>query len=196
MPHDDATVDVSELAPGLWRWTAAHPEWTEGADWPREVGCVYYEAPEAVVLFDPLVPPEREGFLAALDRDVERLGRPVSILLTVPWHERSAAELTERFGARRGAPPAGVVELPLGVAGETVFWLPEHLALVAGDALLGDGDGGIALCPDSWLDGDDAALLRVALKPLLDLPIERVLVSHGAPVLEDGKAALVRALAE
>lgn len=142
------------------------------------------------------MPPERERFLAALDRDVERLDRPVAILLTVPWHERSAAELAERHGATRGVPPAGVVELALGVADETVFWIPEHLALVTGDALLGDRSGGVELCPESWLDGDDPALLRGALTPLLDLPIERLLVSHGDPVLADGKAALVRALGE
>ena len=34
------------------------------------------------------------------------------------------------------------------------------------------------------------------LRPLVELPIERVLVSHGEPVLHDGRAALVRAIAE
>ena len=197
-------MDVVEIAPGLWRWTAAHPDWAEGADWPREVGCVYYEAPDAVVLIDPLVPDEpaeRERFLAALDRDVERLGRPVAILLTVPWHDRGSAELAERYGSARGVPPGGVVEVPLGVAGETVYWLPEHLSVVPGDSLLGDGSGGVAICPDDWLDDDfvaghDPAALRAALRRLLDLPFERLLVSHGAPVLAGGHAALTRALAE
>ena len=81
---------VQEVAAGLWRWTGEHPEWTpeqggpEG--WERDVGCVYYEAPEAVVLFDPLVPPEdEERFWRALDRDVERVGKPVCVLATVRW---------------------------------------------------------------------------------------------------------------
>ena len=39
---------------------------------------------------------------------------------------------------------------------------------------------------------DDAL---VALRPLLELPIDRVLVTHGEPVLEDGYEALGRALA-
>ena len=82
-------MDVTELRPGLWRWTAPHPAWIEGADWPREVGCVYYEAPGAVVLIDPLVPPEQEGFFRALDRDLERADRPLAILLTVLWHEQA-----------------------------------------------------------------------------------------------------------
>jgi hypothetical protein len=37
--------------------------------------------------------------------------------------------------------------------------------------------------------------LRAALAPLVELPVERVLVSHGEPVLENGHAALSRALA-
>jgi len=38
------------------------------------------------------------------------------------------------------------------------------------------------------------ARLREALKPLLDLPVERVLVSHGAPVTVDARARLAEAL--
>jgi len=36
--------------------------------------------------------------------------------------------------------------------------------------------------------------LREALRSLLDLPVEMVLVSHGAPVLRNGRAAIERAL--
>lgn len=38
------------------------------------------------------------------------------------------------------------------------------------------------------------AELAAALRPLLDLPIERVLVSHGEPALKGGRAALQNAL--
>jgi hypothetical protein len=38
------------------------------------------------------------------------------------------------------------------------------------------------------------AQLRKALQPLLELPVEMVLVSHGEPVLSGGREALVRAL--
>jgi len=37
--------------------------------------------------------------------------------------------------------------------------------------------------------------LREALAPLLELPVDRVLVSHGEPVLENGREAIARALA-
>lgn len=192
---------VQELAPGLWRWTGLHPDWTPeqgGPDgWEQEVGCVYCEAPDAVVLVDPLVPPgDEERFLRALDRDVERAGKPVHVLVTVHWHARSAEELAERYGAQVGG------ELPRGVEGrpavrfdETILWIPEHRALVFGDVVLGADDGGVRLCPESWLENAGHAELKEALRPLLDLPLERLLVSHGEPVLAGGHAALAQALA-
>ena len=189
-------MKVDELAPGLWRWTAPHPDWKEGDDWEQEVGCVYYEAPEATVLIDPLVPDgaDRESFFEALDRDVERRGLPVAIVLTCEWHGRSASDLAERYGTS-GEGRAGLEAHELPEIEERIWWIPEHGALVPGDVLLGDGAGGVRVCPDSWL-GDHAThdSIRAALAPLLELPLERVLVSHGEPVLADGRAALERAL--
>jgi hypothetical protein len=49
-------VDVHELAQGFWYWYAPHPAWEPGENWPEGVLCAYYEAPDALVLFDPLVP--------------------------------------------------------------------------------------------------------------------------------------------
>jgi hypothetical protein len=109
-------VDVERLAEGLWRWTTVN------------AGCVYYEAPDAVVLFDPLVPAgEEEEFLAYLDRDVERLGLPVSILLTADRNERSAPFLRERYDAGRQV-PATVEVRP--VAGALAYFIRPHGALV------------------------------------------------------------------
>ena len=218
-------MDVVEVGPGLWRWTAPHPDWTpeEGGDegWEREVGCVYYEAGGTLVLFDPLAPrdeQDRDRFWRALDRDVERLGPP-NVLLTVFWHARSAQEIRDRYEGARifahesardrigervrftdtfavGDPlPGGVEAIDALRADEVLYWLPEHHALVCGDVLLGRADGRIRVCPDSWLpEGADPAGLRAAVRRVLDLPVERVLVSHGEPVLENGREALARAL--
>lgn len=50
--------------------------------------------------------------------------------------------------------------------------------------------------PDSWLVEDmTPESFRNTLQPLLDLPIELVLLTHGDPVLEDGREALRAALA-
>ena len=67
-----------------------------------------------------------------------------------------------------------------------------------GDRVLGGREGGLRLCPQSWLgylsSPVNRAELAELLRPLLDLPIERVLVSHGQPVLAGGRAALAEAI--
>jgi glyoxylase-like metal-dependent hydrolase (beta-lactamase superfamily II) len=192
-------MQVQELAPGLWRWTGLHPDWTpkDGGPngWEQEVGCVYAETDEGVTLIDPLVPPEdTERFWEALDRDVE--GKQMRILLTCDWHGRSAQEIGERYGAEVGGePPRGLVPIEVPPIEERLWWIPAHGTLVAGDVLLGDEEGGVRLCPDSWFQGrSDPDAIRGILGVLLNLPVERVLVSHGEPVLEGGREALARAL--
>ena len=207
-------MDVAEIAPGLWRWTGWHEEWRE------DVGSVYCETEDGVVLVDPIVPPEdADRFWQALDRDVRRLEARVHVLVTVYWHTRSAAAMVERYGARVWAATraraavarrAGVVtdsfrpgdRLPGGIearptvrGGEVVYWIPRHSALVPGDVLLGDGAGGARMCPESWLPGAKKhADLAESLRPLLDLPVERILLSHGDPVLSGGAEALAHVL--
>jgi glyoxylase-like metal-dependent hydrolase (beta-lactamase superfamily II) len=199
-------MDVQELRPGLWRWTANHPEWDHAEQWGPEVGSVYAEVPDAVLLIDPLVPEdEEEKFWSALDRDVERNGLPVYVLLTVHWHERSVAAVLDRYKATLWRPEEKG-ELPAGVHAEVVkgsdwveamFFLEPHRALVAGDLLIGK-DGGIEL-PVAWFPKGEQDWARDELKPMLRerlaaLPVELVLVSHGEPVLSEGAVALERAL--
>jgi hypothetical protein len=197
-------MELTQIRPGLYRWTVPHPAYEPDAepdspaDWPEQVGCVAYEAPEALVLIDPLVP---DALWPALDRLAE--GRRVAVLTTIGFHRRSRDAVAERYGASTSRAqktlPRGVETLPIRRAGETMVWIPEHAALVPGDRILGGGDGGLRLCPDSWLrylaSGMTGAELREALRPLLRLPIELVLVSHGEPVLSGGRDALERALA-
>jgi glyoxylase-like metal-dependent hydrolase (beta-lactamase superfamily II) len=210
-------MDVLRVDDGLWRWS------TMFAEWGHEVGCVYLEADDAIVLIDPLVPEEageEERFWRALDRDVARSAVPMHVLVTVFWHTRSAARMVERYDARvhavsgaraaverrsrvvhetfrPGGPlPGGVVAYATSRANEVVYWIPAHRALVPGDVILGAEDGGLRLCPVSWLpQGHDHARLLASLEPLRALPVERVLVSHGTPVLEGGGPALERLFA-
>jgi hypothetical protein len=163
------------------------------------VGSVAYAAPEALLLVDPLVPDDLWDDLQAL---VDFHGRPVVVFTTLKWHRRSRDEVVARLRARtvrRAAElPAAVESFRVRRAGESMVWLPGARALVPGDRLLGDEHGGLRLCPPGWLrylsPGLSQAELREALRPLLDLPVELVLVSHGEPVLGDGRAALERAL--
>jgi hypothetical protein len=197
-------MDLPELRPGLHRWTAPHPDYEPDpepdspADWPEQVGCVAYEAPDALVLIDPLVPDE---LWPELDRLAE--GRRVAVLTTIGFHRRSRDAVAARYGASTSRAkktlPRGVETIPIPRAGETMIWIREHAALVPGDRILGGGDAGLRVCPDSWLryltSGITGDELREALRPLLQLPIELVLVSHGDPVLSGGRDALARALA-
>lgn len=192
---------MNEVAPGLHIWTAPHPAWEPGAepespdDWPQDVGSVAYQAPTQLVLVDPMV-----SDWAPLDALVERSGKPVAVATTMRFHTRSRDAVAERYGAsllsRRDTHPAGVERIAIEDGDETMVWLPRPRALVCGDRLLGDGAGGLRMCPESWLRYRPTGLeeLRAGLRPLLDLPVELVLVSHGDPVLRDGRAAIAAAL--
>jgi glyoxylase-like metal-dependent hydrolase (beta-lactamase superfamily II) len=202
---------VEELRPGLWTWTAPHPDWTpeqggpEG--WERDVRSYALAAGGAFILFDPMSPPPLVDQLAA--------GKDVAVLLTCQWHQRGAVEVVERLGASVYAPegdtekvnaPATAYRLGETLPGdveprngaypsEYLLWIPARRALVAGDALL-DGEGGLRVQPDSWLDdGMTHEGLRARLRPLLDLPFELVLPTHGNPVVENARGELERALA-
>jgi hypothetical protein len=202
-------TELQRIRPGLWRWTAGHPEWVPGAkpespsDWPRDVGCVLCEARGATLLIDPLIPSHDESdFLRRLDRRILARGVPIAVLTTIGFHRRSRAQLAARYDASvsraKRSLPAGIESFPLRGAGETIFWLAEHKALVPGDRIIGSPEGGLRMCPESWLgylrSGVGIPQLRELLRPLLELPVERVLVSHGAPVLRDGRQALAEAL--
>jgi hypothetical protein len=199
-------VIAEEIQPGLYRWTARHPAWKDDSepggpsDWDQMVGSVLYDLEEIVALIDPLLPSDgREEFLTWLDGLVA--SRPVTILTTIRWHRRDREQLAERYEGNTtkawNVIPRGVEPRPLLGAGETLYWLPGAQALVTGDTVLG-ADGGLSVCPQSWLDDVrvNRAELAELLRPLLALPIERVLVSHGEPVLSGGRAALLHAVAE
>lgn len=193
-------MEAIRIAEGLWRWTAAHPNWENWPAherWPREVGCVYYEAADATVLIDPLVPAgEEDYFLRHLDADVERRGLPVVILLTAEWHRRSADELAARYGARIGGPlPAGAEEFPIEGADErqVAYFLGPHAALVVAEIFQVDVEGALFLCRSPALERPDE--FEASLDRLMELPVEQLLVSHGEPIREGAKTRMAEALA-
>ena len=211
-----AGLGVQEIESGLWRWTAPHPEWepdpTSTTGWIEEVGSVYCELPGAILLVDPVVPAdagEAARLWSALDRDVERLGRPVCVVVTVHWHRRGADAMVARYGAHDGVVPDGARAIALGdPIGETAYVLPQFRALVVGDVVIGgdaiEGEraGGVRVCPPGWYGSTAAERawyggpgLRGALRRLAREPVERILTTHGSPLLAGGAAAL-QALAD
>lgn len=192
----EALLETTRIADGLWRWTAPHPEWTAEKDrpggWGRMVGAVYCEPTaskaDALALFDPIEPPagspEAGKFWAALDRDVERAGRPIVIYVGNGYHARGALEFQRRYAARfpvdicahadavgrlgfeptrqfgdTAALRTGVEPFPVEAldAGETAFFIRPHRALVFADAVIGAGGGKLAVAPRSWAaEGSEA----------------------------------------
>jgi glyoxylase-like metal-dependent hydrolase (beta-lactamase superfamily II) len=164
---------------------------------------------DRLLLFDPLAPPSEIDELAA--------GSETAIVLTCPWHVRDASSLAERLGAPLYVPPPdqgdpNPVEghvfsagdrLPVGVEAfpgmepnDLVLWVESRRALVVGDTLIDRGHG--LEFPADWANKGAIAARGVppeqileALRPLLELPVELVLPTHGAPA---DRAALERAL--
>jgi hypothetical protein len=191
-----------EITPGLRRWTAFHDHWEE------DVGSLAVQTSDGLVLIDPIDPPSE---VAAADH----------VLITVYWHGRSTGtlgakrvwasarserplksrgiEVTDPFRAGN-ALPGGIRAFQTARSAEVVYWLPDQRAVVVGDVLLGAGakprptSDPLRLCPQRWLGKGTHDDLRSTLRPLLDLPVERVLVSHGEPILSGGKQALAAAL--
>jgi glyoxylase-like metal-dependent hydrolase (beta-lactamase superfamily II) len=203
-------MDVQQIAPGLWHWTAPHPDWTpkdaeDGRGWEQLVSSYAVVEGDTLLLFDPLVPAdEEERFWRALDRDVEGHGPP-SILLTVFWHARSAQAIVDRYEGASvwvhdpatewtekrvqhtntftpGAPlPAGVEAIPMQRVEEIAYWLPQQRAAAFGDTVLGHGDRA-DLCPEGWLRPEDSMdEVRAAVRGVLDRRPRRLLLTHGGP---------------
>jgi glyoxylase-like metal-dependent hydrolase (beta-lactamase superfamily II) len=202
---------MREFEPGLWHWEARHPDWTPAAGgWGPEVSSYAIDDGERLLLFDPLALPSELEELAA--------SRETAIVITCPWHRRDAPSLAERLGVPLYVPPPdegdadpvkGQVfsageRLPIGVEAfpgmepnDLVLWVESRRALVAGDALIDRGSG--LEFPVDWASSGAIAERGVppeqileSLRPLLELPVELVLPTHGAPT---DRKTLERALA-
>ena len=232
-PDELANVSLADIMqpvrPGLWRWSAPHPHWRpwdpvrkRGWDWEEDVGCVCYEAPEGLVLIDPLAPPPataaRRAFWHTLDAEIERRRQPVAVLLTSDWHDRSAQAVYDRYHASAGASiwvPALALQkgeagrmacrpthtydegdsLPGGVQAYAIapHWYPEVALHLPPQRALVVADA-LWRTPegDVCLSGAKAA---VPLRRLLDtFAIDVLLLSHGAPVLERAHGIIASAL--
>jgi glyoxylase-like metal-dependent hydrolase (beta-lactamase superfamily II) len=207
---------IEALADGIWRWAVRHPEWHPPTEFGAEVACWLVREGGGTVLIDPLLPDE---VLGELDPLVEG---EVVIAITIPYHVRDAAAAADRWGGtivghaaveRRlpGDAPFRAVapgdELPLGltvhrignpVRQELPLLLPERRALAFGDAIVG-AEGGLRVWIERRVDERVMRWYRTrlvpSLEPLLALPAERMLVTHGDPVLSGGNEALAEALA-
>jgi glyoxylase-like metal-dependent hydrolase (beta-lactamase superfamily II) len=187
-------MEIEQIAPHLWHWTAPHPEWRpesrgeSGDGWDEIVSSYALVAEDELVLIDPQVPADEADAARlwdALDRDVESHGPP-RILITIHYHVRSTSQIAERYAGTKtwkpvqagDALPGGVVGHDLSAFEEIVLELPQHRALVFGDVVL----DGPRLCPESWLPkGRTREELAAAVRPLL-AGKDLLLLTHGGPV--------------
>jgi glyoxylase-like metal-dependent hydrolase (beta-lactamase superfamily II) len=198
--------ELRDVAPGLWLWRLEHPDWAEGVGWEPLVTSTCVESGGEVAVLDPLAPPDDAGEIwQRLD------ARPPSLAVVLkPDHVRDVDLFVHRYGARAFGPhlffrtnvpeaelelvepgtelPGGLVTLYDGRGRqETPLWLPEQRALVFADGLTAPR-GELRVWCTPWHE----ERVLPALRALLELPFQLVIVSHGEPVHD--RAAYERAL--
>jgi hypothetical protein len=189
-------VEFRDVVPGLWVWRVEHPDWTPQSDWERRVNSTWARSAGEVILLDPIAPrQDADDLWARLDA-----APPTVLAVLKPDHVRDVDRFARRYRARAFGPelffrhdipdtelepiypeselPGGVVALFDGRGrNETPVWLPEQRALVFADALTAP-DGRLRVWGTPWHE----QRVLPALRALLDLPFEHVIVSHGEPV--------------
>jgi len=173
-----------------------HPHWKPGQGWEPVVTCTCVESADERLVLDPLAPPDdATEFWARLDA-----APPTAAVVLKPDHVRDVDAFVRRYGIRGFGPrlyfrwdlpetelkpiepgsrlPGGLVALYDGRGREeTPLWLPEQRVIVFADALTAP-EGELRVWTTAW--HEERALQ--ALRALLELPFEQVIVSHGEPV--------------
>lgn len=205
-PEPKSNVEVRDIATGLWIWRLEHPHWRPGQGWDPLVACTGVESGGETLVLDPLAPPaDAAEVWKRLDARP-----PTAVVVLKPDHVRDVDQFVSRYSARGFGPrlfdpydipktkltpidpgtqlPGGLVALYDGRGrNETPLWLPEQRAIVFADALTApQGDLRVWVTP--WHE----KRVLPALRELLELPFEHVIVSHGEPV--HTRAAFERAL--
>jgi glyoxylase-like metal-dependent hydrolase (beta-lactamase superfamily II) len=198
--------EIRDVAKGLWLWRVAHPNWNPGVEWEPLVTSTCVESGGEVALLDPIAPPGEA--VEVWDRLDAR--PPTFLVILKPDHVRDVDLFARRYAARAFGPslfwrddipdtdlepiepgselPGGLTALYDGRGkNETPLWLPEQRALVFADALTAPAEE-LRVWSTPW--HEERAL--PALRALLELPFEHVIVSHGEPV--HSRAAYERAL--
>jgi hypothetical protein len=186
---------MERLTDGLWRWTARHPEWHPG-EFGAEVACFAAQAGDTTLMIDPLLPEDPSSELAVID---DAVGDRLAILITIPYHVRSAEELWKRYrkdaettihghpaAAKRledrsafrpiepGTPlPGGATAHPIGKPRryEMPVHLPSHNALVFGDAVAESG-GRLVVWSSERIDTKVERFYRERFNPTLEPLLE------------------------
>ena len=220
MKDGEEPTQAVALAPGIWRWERPHPEWHPGR-FGATVASYAVAMGGSSILIDPLVESDADPVLIQLDA---LLQAPVRVLVTIPYHTRSAEALWARYrnrdarifghalvGKRLGdgrgftavSPGHRVDDVALfhgigrPVRAEMPVELPDLGALAFGDAVVEAGEG--LRVWERPLHSERRRRwyedrLLPTLRALARLGPETILVTHGRAVVRDGARELRRAL--
>jgi hypothetical protein len=193
-PH--LQVEIRDVTTGLWIWRLKNPFWEPGIDWEPLTTSTCVESGGEILVLDPQIPPA--GAVEVWQRFDAR--PPTAVVILKPDHIRDADLFVRGYDARAFGPrlffrddvpeselepiepgsqlPGGIVALYDGRGrSETPLWLPEQRTLVFADALTAPG-GELRVWATPW----HLERALPALRVLLELPFEHVIVSHGEPV--------------
>ena len=200
-------TEIRDVTPGLWLWRCPYPDGHAGHGWDPVVTSTCVESAGQTVLLDPLAPPAASP--GATDLWARLDAHPPSVIAVLkPDHVRDVDLFVRRYGSRAYGPQlyfrddvpetaleplvpgstfaGGLTALYDGRGrSETPLWLPHHRTIVFADALTAPAS--LAGAPDGqlriwWTPAGYEERALPALRALLDLPFERVIVSHGEPV--------------
>jgi hypothetical protein len=189
-------LELRDVADGLWLWRQPHPDWRADSGWEPAVSSFAVLSRGEPILIDPLAPPPSEQAVWAR---IARL-RPRSVVVLKPDHVRDVDLFVRWYGARAFGPslfwpddvprtalapiapgdvlPGGLLAVYDGRGrAETPVYLPEQRALVFADGMTAPG-GVLRVWGTPWHE----ERVLPAMRALLELPFELVLVSHGEPV--------------
>jgi hypothetical protein len=194
--NSQSKVEIRDVTTGLWIWRATHPKWRPNQGWDPVVASTCVESEGETLVLDPLAPPEDAMEVwSRLDAH-----KPTAVVVLKPDHVRDVDVIVRRYRCRAFGPdrferqdipetelepifpgtqlPGGIVALHDGRGrNETPLWLPVQRTLVFADALTAP-NGELLVWSTPW----HQKRVLPALRELLGLPFERVIVSHGEPV--------------
>jgi len=197
----ESAVEVEEVVEGLYHWRIHNSSIGGGISSSHAL-----VTDDGCVLIDPV---------QLADDAMASLPRPTAVVLTAKCHQRSAWRYREQFGIEVWLPedasaadeepdhryadgdllPGGLV----AVRTPGPEW-PHYSLLLEGepsvvfcsDLVMHAGDGAVRFVPPEF--HEDPAETRRSVDKLLGLPFGILCFDHGAPIVDDPKAALRRLL--
>jgi glyoxylase-like metal-dependent hydrolase (beta-lactamase superfamily II) len=195
-------TELRTVTRNLYGWASFHPQWK------TDFNSYALKTSEGVVFIDPLRPDP------AVVEKLKALGEPIGILLTSAHHDRASDWFRKQYEIQVYAHekatadcetkidvplmdgerlPGGVkaVYLPGSSAGETAYFAKASGGIVLmGDSLLNQGERGLTLLPDAYIE-DKRQLLK-SLQKLLELNFKIATFAHGEPIVRDAREAIAR----